>query len=129
MLTGVMYEKINSMNEPAVLCDSSYKIVWANRFVHESTSDGVIGTSVQLLFDYKIKDGEIGKRPVDTIVPFRGRSYIVEEEPIKDYEKSNLRAYSRSFATSGSDPRTILAVTHDGKLLLMTHSVVEILVV
>ena len=88
MLTGVMYEKINSMNEPAVLCDSSYKIVWANRFVHESTSDGVIGTSVQLLFDYKIKDGEIGKRPVDTIVPFRGRSYIVEEEPIKDYEKS-----------------------------------------
>ncbi len=88
MLTGVMYEKINSMNEPAVLCDSSYKIVWANRFVHESTSDGVIGTSVQLLFDYKIKDGKIGKRPVDTIVPFRGRSYIVEEEPIKDYEKS-----------------------------------------
>ena len=39
---------------------------------------------------------------------------------IKDYEKSNLRAYSRSFATSVSDPRTILAVTHDGKLLLVT---------
>ena len=39
---------------------------------------------------------------------------------IKNYEKSNLRAYSRSFATSTVDPRTILAVTHDKKLLLIT---------
>ena len=88
MITGVMYEKINSMNEPAVLCDSSYKIVWANRFVHESAQGGVIGTSVHLLFDYKIKDGEIGLRPRDVIVPFKGRNYIVEEEAIKDYDKN-----------------------------------------
>ncbi|MBQ7225151.1 MAG: DHH family phosphoesterase [Clostridia bacterium] len=88
MITGVMYEKINSMNEPALLCDSSYKIVWANRFIHQTVQGGVIGTSVQLLFNYKIKDGEIGKRKRDTIVPYKGKSYIVEEEPIKDYDKS-----------------------------------------
>lgn len=39
---------------------------------------------------------------------------------VKDYEKINLRAYSRSFATTKVDPRTILAVTHDRKLLLVT---------
>lgn len=39
---------------------------------------------------------------------------------IKDYEKTNLRAYSRSFASSKADPRTVLAVTHDRKLLLIT---------
>ena len=88
MITGVMYEKINSMNEPAVLCDASYKIIWANKFVHANTQGGVIGTSVHLLFDYKIKDGQIGMRPRQIVVPFRGRSYIVEEEAIKDYEKS-----------------------------------------
>lgn len=88
MITGVMYDKINSMNEPAVLCDANYKIVWANRFVHDTTSGGVVGTSVQLLFNYKIKDGEIGKRPVDTVVPYKGKNYIVEEEAIRSGDKS-----------------------------------------
>jgi len=88
MITGVMYEKINSMKEPAVLCDSSYKIVWANRFVHETYQGTVIGASLQLLFDYHIKDGEIGKRPKDTIVPYKGKNYIVDEEALKDYDKS-----------------------------------------
>ena len=88
MITGVMYEKINSMQEPALLCDSNYKIIWANKFVHKNTSGGVIGTSVQLLFKYQIKDGEIGIKPRDTIVQYKGKSYIVEEEPIKDYDKN-----------------------------------------
>ena len=88
MLTGVMYEKMNSLDEPAVLCDSSYKIIWANKFVHSMTQGGVIGTSVHLLFPYKIKDGEIGKRPVDVIVPFKGKDYIVIEDPIRDGDKN-----------------------------------------
>lgn len=88
MLTGVMYEKINSLNEPALICDSSYKIVWANRFIHENTTGGVIGTSVNLLFNYKIKDGEIGKRPVDTVVAFKGKDYIVVEDAIGAEDKS-----------------------------------------
>ena len=95
MLTGVMYEKINSLKEPALICDGSYKIVWANRFIHENTSGGVIGTSVHLLFDYNIKDGEIGKRPVDTIVAFKGKDYIVDEDAIgadgKSYYLLTLR--------------------------------------
>lgn len=88
MLTGVMYEKINSLKEPALICDGNYKIVWANRFIHENTSGGVIGTSAHLLFDYNIKDGEIGKRPVDSIVAFKGRNYIVDEEAIGANGKS-----------------------------------------
>lgn len=95
MLTGVMYEKINSLKEPALICDGSYKIVWANRFIHENTSGGVIGTSLHLLFDYNIKDGEIGKRPVDTIVAFKGKDYIVDEDAIgadgKSYYLLTLR--------------------------------------
>ncbi len=88
MLTGVMYEKMNGLDEPVLLCDGSYKIVWANRFVHSMVSGGVIGTSVHLLFNYNIKDGEIGKRVVDTIVPFKGKDYIVIEDPIRDGDKS-----------------------------------------
>ena len=88
MITGVMYEKINSMNEPAVLCDSSYKIIWANKFVQQTYQGAIVGTSLQLLFDYRIKDGEIGMRPKDTIVAYKGKDYIVDEEPIKDYDKS-----------------------------------------
>ena len=87
MLTSVMYEKINSMNEPALICDANYKIIWANRFLHQ-TYQGVIGTSVQLLFGYQIKDGEIGKRPVDTVVSYKGKNYIVDEEPIRDGDKN-----------------------------------------
>ena len=88
MLTGVMYEKINSLNEPALLCDGSYKIIWANKFVQNAVPSGVVGTSVQLLFKYQIKDGEIGKRPVDTIVPFKGKDYIVVEDAIRDGDKN-----------------------------------------
>ena len=88
MLTGVMYEKINSLNEPALLCDGSYKIIWANRFVQNASEGSVVGTSVHLLFNYKIKDGEIGKRPVDTVVPFKGKDYIVVEDAIRDGDKS-----------------------------------------
>ena len=87
MLTGVMYEKINSLKEPALLCDSNYKIVWANRFIHQNVSGGVVGTSLHLLFDYEIKDGQIGKRPVDTIVTFKGKDYIVEEDAISAQDK------------------------------------------
>lgn len=88
MLTGVMYEKINSLDEPTVLCDGNYKIIWANKFVQRSSDSGVVGTSVQLLFNYKIKDGEIGKRPVDTVVHFKGKDYIVVEDAIRDGDKS-----------------------------------------
>ncbi len=88
MLTSVMYEKINSMNEPALICDASYKVIWANRFLHQTYQGGVIGASVQLLFEYQIKDGEIGKRPVDTVVFYKGKSYIVDEEPIRDGDKN-----------------------------------------
>lgn len=88
MLTGVMYEKINSLSEPALLCDSSYKIIWANKFVQNAMQGSVIGTSVQLLFKYQIKDGEFGKRPVDTIVPFKGKDYIVIEDAVRDGDKN-----------------------------------------
>ena len=88
MLTTVMYEKVNSMDEPAIICDDNYKIIWANKFVHQTYVGGVIGTSVQLLFNYKIKDGEIGKRAVDTIVSYKGKNYIVDEEPIRDGDKN-----------------------------------------
>lgn len=87
MITGVMYEKINAMNEPAILIDSSYKIVWANKFVSELEHNGAVGLSSQMLFKYEIKDGQIGKRPVDVIVPYKGKDYIVEEMAIKHYEK------------------------------------------
>ena len=88
MLTGVMYEKINSLGEPALLCDSSYRIIWANKFTQEMAEGGIIGTSVQLLFNYQIKDGQIGKRPVDTIVPFKGKDYIVVEDVVRDGDKN-----------------------------------------
>ena len=88
MLTSVMYENVNSMDEPAIICDDNYKIIWANRFVHQTFTGGVIGASVQLLFNYKIKDGEIGKRPVDTVVTYKGKYYIVDEKPIRDGDKN-----------------------------------------
>lgn len=39
---------------------------------------------------------------------------------VMDYEKTDLRAYSRSFASSTAEPRTVLALTHDNKVLLIT---------
>ena len=39
---------------------------------------------------------------------------------VKDNEKTDLKSYSRSFASAKVDPRTVLAVTHDRKLLLVT---------
>lgn len=39
---------------------------------------------------------------------------------VEDQEKSDLAAYSRKFTSSAREPRTVLAVTADRKLLLMT---------
>ena len=88
MLTGVMYEKIDFMDEPAVICDSFRKIVWANKYIRDTNPDGVVGASVSSLFEYQIKDGLIGRRPVDSYATYMGKIYIIDEEPIRGIEKN-----------------------------------------
>ena len=39
---------------------------------------------------------------------------------IKNYERANFSAYKRKVSQTGVDPRTVLAVTYDRKLILMT---------
>ena len=123
MITGVMYEKINSMNEPAVLCDGSYKIVWANKFVQETNQGVIVGTTVQNLFSYKIKDGEIGKRPVDTIVTYKGKNYIVEEEPVRSGDKSYYLLTLRD-TTELLDLKKQMQ-DEDSTIVALLHDVVE----
>ena len=88
MLTGVMYDKINSMGEPALICDGSCKILWANTFLHTRCDKAIIGASVSTLFPYQIRDNDEGKRIKEVAVEYCGKKYDVEDTVIKDRDKS-----------------------------------------
>ena len=89
LLTSVMYEKMNAMTEPVILCDANQKIIWANKMVQQGNQpNAVIGSSLgTALFEYSYKSDKVGLRAVDTIVSYKGRNYIVEEEAIESVKR------------------------------------------
>lgn len=83
VLGNIMYDKINSLNEPALICDSSYKIIWANSFTSKAISvKSVLGSLVTSLFPYQISDEKLVKKNEEIRVKFANENYILEETRI-----------------------------------------------
>lgn len=88
MLTGVMYDRINSMNEPALICDALGRVTWANSFMHETFDGALIGSPIGDVIEYQIRKSDSAKRVKDVIVEYCDKKYEVEQTDIHDREKS-----------------------------------------
>ncbi len=85
VLGSIMYDKINSLNEPAMICDAHGKILWYNRFTQDGSGQKspILGSYVSGHFPASLTDEEA---PLDTT--FNGRNYHVEKTKIKSGDKT-----------------------------------------
>lgn len=84
VLGSIMYDKINALNEPALICDTHGKILWYNRFTQGGSGQKspILGSYVSNFFPASLTDEDC---PLDTV--FNGRNYQVERTKIKSGEK------------------------------------------
>lgn len=83
LLGNIMYDKINSLSEPALICDASYKIVWANSFTSKALGvRSVLGSNVTSLFPYQISDDKLVKKNEEVKVTFAKENYLLDETRI-----------------------------------------------
>ena len=85
MLGTVMYDKINSLNEPALICDSLGKILWYNKFAQSCSGQRspILGAYVSSFFTADLSN-ELSEE--DTV--FAGRNYQIEKTKIKSGEQT-----------------------------------------
>ena len=85
VLGSIMYDKINSLNEPALICDIHGKILWYNRFtqIGSGQKSPILGSYVSNYFKGSLIDEDA---PLETT--FNERDYYVEKTKIKSGEKS-----------------------------------------
>lgn len=89
LLTTIMYDKINQMTEPAVVCDSHGRIKWANKYTKSVFgSRSILNVGISTVFSYELKDDKNRKKAQSGTVLFDGKKYIVEKTEIKTTEQS-----------------------------------------
>ncbi len=83
VLGNIMYDRINTLNEPALICDASYKILWCNRFTSEVFGNKkVLASNLNSFFPYQLSDEKLSKKPQEIRVTIAGQTYIVDETRI-----------------------------------------------
>lgn len=83
VLSNIMYNKINSLNEPALICDINHKIVWANPYTATAVGKrSVLGDNASNLLSYHIGEEKSQKSDEETRLVLGENTYIVEEEGI-----------------------------------------------
>lgn len=87
VLGSIMYDKINSLSEPALICDLYGKILWYNKFTQMGSGQKspILGSYVSNYFSNPIIDDDA---PAEAI--FNGRNYLVEKTKIKSADKQYL---------------------------------------
>lgn len=83
VLSNIMYNKINSLKEPALICDINHKIIWANPYTAEAVGKrSVLGDNASNLLSYHIGEEKSQKSDEETRLVLGENTYIVEEEGI-----------------------------------------------
>lgn len=84
VLGSIMYDKINSLEEPALICDTLGKILWYNSFSQSVSGQKspILGTYVTSFIDVSLNDDE------DSTVVLHERSYAIEKTKIKSGEQT-----------------------------------------
>jgi len=87
VLGSIMYDKINSLSEPALICDLYGKILWYNKFTQMGSGQKspILGSYVSNYFSNPIIDDDA---PAEAV--FNGRNYLVEKTKIKSADKQYL---------------------------------------
>lgn len=85
VLGSIMYDKINSLEEPAFICDSHGKFLWYNSFTQAGSGQKspILGSYVTNFFPSSLTDEDY---PLETV--FNERNYKVERTKIKTGEKT-----------------------------------------
>lgn len=83
VLGSIMYDKINSLQEPALICDTLGKILWYNKFAQASSSQRspILGAYVSSFFTVDLTD-ELN----DEETTLAGKNYLIEKTKIKSGE-------------------------------------------
>ena len=85
VLGSIMYDKISSLSEPALICDVHGKILWYNKFTQNGSGQKspILGSYVTHFFSSSIIDED-----ADTQTTFNGRNYFIERTKIKSADKT-----------------------------------------
>ena len=85
VLGSIMYDKINSLNEPALICDTLGKILWYNKFTQSISGQRspVLGAYVTSFLDVNLSDEEAKQE-----LTVGDASYSVEKTKIKSGEQT-----------------------------------------
>lgn len=83
VLGSIMYDKINSLNEPALICDTLGKILWYNKFAQASSGQRspILGSYVSSFFSVDLTD-ELSEEETT----LASRNYLIEKTKIKSGE-------------------------------------------
>ncbi|MBQ3041120.1 MAG: DHH family phosphoesterase [Clostridia bacterium] len=97
LLGTVMYDKINYAKEPAFICDSNRKIVWANAFAStELSNKKILGASIDSVIDYDFLEETVVRRERENKLELDGEVYLVEETKIEASDDSYYLLYLRN---------------------------------
>ncbi len=85
VLGTIMYDKIYSLNEPALICDTLGKILWYNKFAQASSGQRspILGSYVTNIFEVNLSE-EVNHQ--ETVVA--ERNYSIEKTKIKSGDKT-----------------------------------------
>lgn len=84
VLGSIMYDKINSLSEPALICDSLGKILWYNKFAQSCSGQRspILGSYVSNFFTIDLTD-ELNEEEV----ALAEKNYLIEKTKIKSGEQ------------------------------------------
>ena len=87
VLGSIMYDKINNLSEPALICDETGKILWYNSFTQAGSGQKspILGAQVKNFFSDTILNEDAAPE-----TEFNGRNYLVERTKIQSGENSYL---------------------------------------
>ena len=83
MLGSVMYDTVNSAEEPALICDGKGKIIWYNRFALDATgASSLLGANLDTVVDFSNEqEGDEVQFPTEAYLD--GHNYTIESTKIK----------------------------------------------
>ncbi|MBQ8738476.1 MAG: DHH family phosphoesterase [Clostridia bacterium] len=79
VLGSIMYDVVNSAQEPALICDETKKIIWFNRFAQSASglNASLLGKNLNVLMKHPLPE-EGDKRDKEIIVSLSGQSYKLD---------------------------------------------------
>lgn len=91
VLGSIMYDMVNSAEEPALICDENKKIIWFNRYAQRASgiSGSLLGRSLSIIMQNPLPDENDKKeneREIITVLD--GETYKVDVTKIRSADKS-----------------------------------------